>query len=167
MHKCANIVLAIALALPILFSLISLPLTDTAAFATSRPHTIQKNNGVGAVAQWNTPEGLTTVGIVQDQFGKDIILTRETPNGFEFGESGNILANVFQTSNNLATATLFPVTINAYIFDEFGNTISCEDLTIQVTWTAVGSPVTVPNQNTFTSKGLILHFTGINTHDPQ
>jgi hypothetical protein len=145
---------------PLVLPLIS-PSTQS-AFAAARQHAIFKSNGVSAFGTW--PATGFVLFVVKDQSGTEVFATRETPDGTEFADSGNILENVFQTAGNLGTATLSPVTLQFCLFDFNGNCIKSEFLTIKVTWTAIAGPFTNPTSDTFTSRDFSVHFTGVSTN---
>jgi hypothetical protein len=153
--------LILALVLPLILSLLVGSNISPTAVAV-RQHSIFKTNGISAIGTW--PSTGFFLAAVKDQFGTEVFATRETPDGTELADSGNILANVFQVTNNLGTATLSPVTLKFCIFDFNGNCIKSEFLTIKVTWTAIASPFTNPNSETFTGRDFSVHFTGISTN---
>jgi hypothetical protein len=107
-----------------------------------------RENDIAAVATWPGPVGQfgsIQLAVDKTKAGTDIFFFANTgENTGEISARLTTTANVFQI--NLNSATLSPVTLNVCVArDESGlNCIQTVPVTIQATWTGVGTPSTTP-----------------------
>src|SRR5690348_1645851 len=113
-------------------------------------NTIVRSNGVLALAQW--PQASVTA--FKSNVGTFVAVCVDSQTGFHCGETP-VSPGVFQVTG-LNRATLSPVTVNICVsFDDFGNCIQNQQLTVQVTWTASGTPTSTTGVNRVTSPGML------------
>jgi hypothetical protein len=124
----SKILLTIGVIAALFFSMVP----GTQVFAA--PATIVRENAVTARATWPGPVGqFSNIMLFVDKSsaGTDVFLRFDTPTiqgAFGFLTT---TANVFQVTNGLTSATLSPVTLDV---------LGYGPVTIQATWTGLGSP---------------------------
>jgi hypothetical protein len=145
-------------------------MTTTPAYAApSKDKVTVRAQGEGGFALWNDISvevpGVGTVVSVE-------LTARETTTGINTvcvvlgTEEGDVAEGctftdqtVFEADNNLKSASLSPVTLQVFEFDEFGNVIGEAQITIQATWEGIGDTFTQRlNQHESEGKHFREHF---------
>jgi hypothetical protein len=129
--------------------------TPEADAVSSKNKVITRGQGIGGSATWTNDISVEVPGVGTIRRA-EIFVTESEGTGIEgkitdilvsfITEEGNSGAgfttivdqNVFDANNRLTSATLSPVTLEASVFDEFGNIIETTEITVQATWEGTG-----------------------------
>jgi hypothetical protein len=121
--------------------------TTPAYAAPAKEKVIERNQGIGGVAEWTDISievpGVGTVvfaglRVFETAEGTDIFVELITEEGNFADGFTTIDQNVFDANKKLTSATLSPVTIEVVVFDEDFNVIGTAEITIQATWEGIG-----------------------------